>query len=121
LSRAAREKAVHPIPASEAISAWKETLAATGVLCLTEVPDDLLMWGHYAHSHQGVCLGFKTNSQPLMLAQRVHYGEERPIWRRFARDFKTAIVEALSTKALAWEYEREWRIFVRDRLGYRTT
>jgi hypothetical protein len=29
-----------------------------GILSLTERPDNLLMWGHYASSHTGICLEF---------------------------------------------------------------
>ena len=29
-----------------------------GVLCLSECPDDILLWSHYADSHRGLCLEF---------------------------------------------------------------
>jgi hypothetical protein len=29
-----------------------------GVLCLTPVKDNILMWAHYANSHKGFCIGF---------------------------------------------------------------
>jgi hypothetical protein len=35
---------------------------AMGLLCLSEVPDDLLMWSHYADAHRGLCLIFDWNS-----------------------------------------------------------
>jgi hypothetical protein len=36
------------------------------VCCLSEVPDDLLMWGHYADSHQGFCLEITPANDPSM-------------------------------------------------------
>jgi len=33
-----------------------------GLYCLTEMPDDLLMWAHYADSHRGICLQFKSDT-----------------------------------------------------------
>jgi tetratricopeptide (TPR) repeat protein len=33
----------------------------SGVLCLTERPDSLLMWAHYAQNHEGFVIGFNTD------------------------------------------------------------
>jgi Protein of unknown function (DUF2971) len=66
--------------------AWKQTLAKMGVVSLTAKPDDLLMWGHYADSHRGVCLEFDSSLLPFNLARRVQYVEERPIFRPFDAD-----------------------------------
>src|SRR5580698_7951792 len=35
--------------------------ANVGVLCLSEVRDSLLMWGHYTDNHQGFVIGFDQN------------------------------------------------------------
>jgi hypothetical protein len=32
-----------------------------GVACFSALPDDLLMWAHYADKHRGVCLKFVGN------------------------------------------------------------
>ena len=31
-----------------------------GVLCLSELWDSILMWGHYTYSHEGLVIGFDT-------------------------------------------------------------
>ena len=33
-------------------------IKSIGVACLTEVPDSILMWSHYAQNHTGYCIGF---------------------------------------------------------------
>lgn len=35
-----------------------------GVLCLSERPDDILLWSHYADNHSGLCLEFDVASHP---------------------------------------------------------
>ena len=55
------------------------------VCCLSAVNDQILMWSHYADSHAGLCLRFKT--RPLAgdipdLAYRVSYSAHRPVVNR---------------------------------------
>jgi hypothetical protein len=35
---------------------------ALGILCLTETPDNHLMWVHYAAGHAGFVVGFRTTA-----------------------------------------------------------
>ncbi len=35
-----------------------------GVLCLSERPDDILLWSHYGDSHRGVCFEFDVAAHP---------------------------------------------------------
>jgi tetratricopeptide (TPR) repeat protein len=37
------------------------TRSSCGLLCLSEVPDNLLMWAHYAGDHAGIVIGFDAN------------------------------------------------------------
>jgi len=41
-----------------AIENYESNIRSWGVICFTKVPDDILMWSHYADSHRGICLGF---------------------------------------------------------------
>lgn len=36
-----------------------------GVCCLTEKPDNLPMWAHYASDHEGVCYRFDLRAHPV--------------------------------------------------------
>jgi hypothetical protein len=48
-----------------AIEAFKraldEAVNSAGVLSLSAKPDHILMWSHYADSHQGICLRFRAS------------------------------------------------------------
>jgi hypothetical protein len=50
-----------------------------GLVCLSEVPDDILMWSHYSGSHTGLVIGFRTThpffANPPLL--KVDYQKER--------------------------------------------
>lgn len=89
---------------------------AIGILSLTETPDNLLMWAHYANSHEGFVIGF-DNHHPYFDERRgpqdefhylrkVEYRKQRP---------NTPMIELTGTelflvKSEQWSYENEWRI-----------
>jgi hypothetical protein len=86
-----------------------------GALCLSEVPDSLLMWAHYAASHAGFVVEFdptdaffnsrRTDSDEFGFLRRVLYRDARP------SGALTSMTEELFTvKSSHWSYEREWRM-----------
>lgn len=89
-----------------------------GILSLTEIKDSLLMWAHYADSHQGFVMEFddqneffKRNANPN--AQTGHlikmsYAHDRP---KVVLPGKPGL-SALYCKSKEWEYEGEWRIIL---------
>jgi hypothetical protein len=86
-----------------------------GLICLSEVPEDILMWSHYTKGHTGLLIGFDTANQffaesPL---QQVEYKRERVLIGHYIdpRDPPISeIVKALiKTKSHDWSYEKEWR------------
>jgi len=89
-----------------------------GVLSLTAKPDNLLMWAHYAKSHEGFVIGFKTNDPFLSRPgarrdaandlRRVIYSAQRPKPQFLAN---VGLIEMYFTKSKNWEYEEEWRMF----------
>jgi hypothetical protein len=81
-----------------------------GVLCLSEDKADVLQWAHYADRHKGICLGFDVSGSEGKFG-RVHYVAERfPFPKLPDEPFAWKL---LSTKSKAWEYEKEWRVFLR--------
>jgi hypothetical protein len=100
-----------------------------GILSLSEVPDNLLMWAHYASEHRGIVVGFdsmhpffnrRLHAQDIARqVRRVVYTPSRPkrpimydpgeseylFTEAFERDFFLA-------KSLDWAYEREWRMIL---------
>ena len=86
-----------------------------GIFCLTEVPDDILMWSHYANCHRGFCIQYdRTPANSLgRLASPVRYARNYPLisFRDMAGPDKEKTTEALwLTKSDHWSYEREWRV-----------
>jgi len=87
-----------------------------GLLSLTETPDNLLMWSHYAQSHTGFVVGFNGSHRwfndrrgpkdEFMHARQVLYSRRRPD-RPLAEQDGTSM---FLTKSDHWSYEREWRV-----------
>ncbi|MDP2144282.1 MAG: DUF2971 domain-containing protein [Gallionella sp.] len=89
-----------------------------GILCLTESPDNLLMWSHYADSHQGFVIEFDTTvpffdqrkspEDELRHLRKVIYQERRPsLILSEVENFSS-----LLTKSVDWSYETEWRMML---------
>ncbi|QSX31785.1 DUF2971 domain-containing protein [Shewanella cyperi] len=87
-----------------------------GVLSLTEKADNLLMWSHYAESHSGYCIGFKSNhsffnrkrseKDEFYHLRKVKYLPRRP--SKLMVDMNGTDMFLL--KSDIWEYEQEWRM-----------
>ena len=104
-----------------------------GVSCFSSVRDSILMWGHYADGHKGMCIGFRKGEPPmgsggvmgcliptsletgnLRLLRRVSYSNDFPVWKPMVAELKDNIMNVFSKKALCWAYEEEWRIIAMD-------
>lgn len=92
-----------------------EVVNRAGVLSLSDKCDDVLMWSHYADSHQGCCLRFKATGDIFLHARRVHYSKERPLLNVIRDRDGQILLRALLVKADFWAYEQEWRVI--DRHG----
>ncbi|MEY4903762.1 MAG: hypothetical protein RLZZ292_1577 [Bacteroidota bacterium] len=95
-----------------------------GVFCLSELNDDILMWGHYANCHQGYAVGFdsdellkflESHSQEdkVLYFGKVKYDDKLPYFpmpcnSNDTDDFKIS----LGTKFKNWEYEKEHRFLI---------
>ncbi|MFA6262056.1 MAG: DUF2971 domain-containing protein [Bacteroidia bacterium] len=102
--------------------------------CFSEVPDNILMWSHYADSHKGICLMFETiefdtiqyldlNKEDLQYNSsklppdhsgiiRVRYAEKLPESYNHLEYDKDKIAPFLMTKSTDWAYEKEWRMML---------
>ena len=97
-----------------------------GIYCMSEVPDNILMWTHYANAHYGFCLQFlDKQGQPFrvepkpetrgktpecLVPLRVQYSDKFPVVN-FIRDNRMTVgLKTCLTKAEQWEYEQEWRM-----------
>src|SRR6266436_3032130 len=86
-----------------------------GVICLSSVNDDILMWGHYTDSHTGMVIGFAREHDFW------HHPELQPVDCATNRAIFDPSIEPddpkrqLQTRAIVrcksshWAYEQEWR------------
>ena len=87
---------------------------SVGILSLSETPDNLLMWSHYAEEHTGFVLmldgshKFFEGNEPFpgfAKPEPVQYKLERPS----ATIEEVTVPEIFLTKGSDWKYEKEWR------------
>jgi hypothetical protein len=77
-----------------------------GVLCLTEQPDNQLMWVHYARKHTGFVVGFNANASFFRENTRTL---SKVIYRSRPKVFSEADLNVCFYKPDVWNYEKEWR------------
>jgi hypothetical protein len=85
-----------------------------GVLCLSETPNEILMWSHYAEYHKGFCIEYYVDdTSPLKnMAKPVRYTDVYPSLslKNLPADAEENFIDVcVHTKAKQWSYEREWR------------
>jgi len=94
---------------------------------LSENPFDILMWSHYADSHQGIALGFEFEDfGNEKIFQKVRYAErldeyDLMSWAWFMEGDDSLMVgflRDLTIKSLDWEREKEWRIWRKEPCYY---
>jgi hypothetical protein len=88
-----------------------------GLLCLSAVRDNILMWSHYGRSHTGLVIGLDgrhalLSSNELKLVE-VEYRKERVEMGYLAasrsRELEEQIKSCIRRKSPQWSYECEWR------------
>lgn len=103
---------------SDWVNSWRDT---SRILCLSEIGDCPLMWGHYSDGHRGCVLEMQhcpSLDTPLLAAKPVKYTDEYPTLGRIrdylinghSKDYRKMIFDAICfTKSTKWKYEKEWR------------
>lgn len=86
----------------------------TGLICMSEVWNEPLLWGHYADKHKGVCLAFEVKASKW---DKVEYVDERPRLSDYGvnsvAQLSAANYRDISRKKFkSWSYEKEWRYFL---------
>lgn len=86
-----------------------------GILSLSEIADNELMWSHYAGSHRGFVLGLDENHEFFNRPrsdQDEFYRLRKVLYRprgKLNAIFGVTGDDLLVTKGDDWSYEREWR------------
>lgn len=88
-----------------------------GICCFSEIKNNILMWSHYAHNHEGICIEFDMLKNPSYFVYpiKVNYTKKYPTGC-FFKDHKDYIMDRLSTKFQDWSYEKEYRL-TKERSG----
>ena len=85
----------------------KQLSEAHGLLCFSKTWRNPVLWGHYAESHRGLCLGFDVRKD---FFKKVTYIHKRP--RPPERPDIQFMKYILFTKFSHWRYEQEYRAYV---------
>lgn len=87
-----------------------------GIFCLSERPDDIIMWSHYADGHKGLVLQFdKAGLESYGYCKKVEYSKDYPTLRDLneSKSSDEGIAKLfLLRKADHWSYEAEWRMII---------
>lgn len=79
-----------------------------GVLCLSSIPDDNLMWYHYADGHRGFVMEFDTEQQEFRQVGKpwkVEYVASQPVY-----DHRIGNIDFFRLKPSYLDFEKEHRI-----------
>jgi Protein of unknown function (DUF2971) len=90
-----------------------ELMQSVGILSLSRVNDDILMWAHYADSHKGFCIEYSRTSNNILgkQAEPVIYQDEIPsLSIQNVTGSGNGIDKLWLTKSAHWSYEKEWRV-----------
>lgn len=85
-----------------------------GIVCFSAVPDDMLMWAHYAAYSHGIMLEFDP-AAPLFCGAgffKVEYDSDRVVSEPPAADEISQVVALARRKSRHWENEAEYRLVV---------
>lgn len=84
-----------------------------GLLSLSSVPNNILMWSHYALNHTGFAVGFDTSllatNYDFDYIEPINYQSTYPMISGLD-DMTTQFYRKFFYKSDLWSYEKEWRI-----------
>jgi hypothetical protein len=99
-----------------ALEQYRRIRQELGILSLSETPDNLLLWAHYADEHRGAAIGLDF-CHPSLIGEASDERQHTSFHRVRYADTKISgipspenVVRALTTKSECWKYEKEWRI-----------
>lgn len=102
---------------------FEDQKVSMGIACLSEVPDSILMWSHYANNHRGFCVSYNLlalNQKLQFSAVPVLYTQDRVCLHsisldqdKLSKETMSLFIKSITSKSTDWSYEKEWRI-IRD-------
>lgn len=103
---------------------WEQAIETARIFCVSEEPQNLLMWAHYGGEHSGAVIELKCIEDfdtPLCAARKVEYRSKMPKLGSFKEMFLNGLGQAPTptneklyydlafVKSENWAYEQEWR------------
>jgi hypothetical protein len=99
---------------------FKQLAEYYGIISFSKHKANILLWSHYAASHTGYCIGFKSdqllnNAKRFGNGRKVKYEDEMPTIMP-TDDLYDQMINQVYTKSKVWAYEDEYRFtkIVRD-------
>jgi len=113
-----RDKTIAGIQINQAsLEEASKSIKELGVICLSEINNDILMWSHYSNGHTGFCIEFERSENNDLgkweFCLPVAYDSINvPSFDPERITERGAIAEIVSRKAPNWSYEKEWRLII---------
>jgi hypothetical protein len=100
-----------------------------GICSLSRLNNNILMWGHYAKNHRGLCVGLNVShiwqvAQQLASREQVldlvpvSYSDSKPqinFYQTMLADNSDEVQVFYSSKSVHWSYENEFRLVMYNR------
>lgn len=110
---------------TQQIEGHSQRAANSGILCLTPVFDNFIMWTHYAKNHTGICIQFRVRDVSkedqlkfIAAAWPVEYADRCPVINIVRDGMPDIVRKAFLTKSTPFRYEQEWRsVLMNERPG----
>lgn len=89
-----------------------KAISKRGVLALSKIKNNILLWSHYADNHKGATIGIEIRKDPefFLMPRNINYKKVYTPTNFLTNGF-SSIDEILSVKSTDWEYEEEVRIY----------
>lgn len=103
-----KEKALRDI-----ISKYRDDFRKSYKICsFSENVDNILMWSHYAHYHEGFCIEYPTESIKDSIFKVIYSDNIFDITDKIKNKKLQKIIPIYTAiiKNSSWEYENEWRL-----------
>lgn len=97
---------------------FSKTINKTGICCFTINEKNLLMWSHYAESHNGTCMKFDILKDPdfFVYPLPINYRDDYPDYNHLG-DKQTLVKDVILSKSNNWNYEQEIRVLKIQKKG----
>ncbi|HIF6085625.1 TPA: DUF2971 domain-containing protein, partial [Vibrio parahaemolyticus] len=103
-------------PFSLDTSVYEDICGKVGMSCFSEseskIPDNVLMWAHYAESHRGLAIKLKEGSFIASILNKVNYVTSTPVLDASILSESSFFVSDLYFKSTDWKYEQERRLAI---------